>query len=159
MATAVYKVAWRTDFHDRIVSCLHYNSCHLDSEHDFRSCYGNIAKVANKSSFQNCTKKRVSFGLKSNHKGSGTSMKITSGTGFSPCVASLNSCVIHSRVTHRYHKDRTAEKREKKETVLQSRTALTRTITLDKRYMISGDPFVWLPTGHKKSAVLRVTDQ
>ena len=33
---------------------------------------------------------------------------------FSPWVASLDLCVTHSRVTHRYLKDRTTEKREKK---------------------------------------------
>ena len=54
--------------------------------------------------------------MKSNHKESGTSVKITSGVG----VAPLDSCVTHSRVTHRYLKDKTTEKREKKETVLQS---------------------------------------
>ena len=35
----------------------------------------------------------------------------------SPCLASLDSCVTHSRVTHRFLKDRTTEKRDKKETV------------------------------------------
>ena len=57
----------------------------------------------------------VSFGLKSNHKGFGTSV---------PCVASLDSCVTYSPIRHRYLKDRTTEKREKKETVLQCNPAL-----------------------------------
>ena len=39
---------------------------------------------------------------------------------FDPSVTSLDSCVTHLRITHRYFKDKTTEKREKKETVLQS---------------------------------------
>ena len=39
-------------------------------------------------------------------------------------MASLDSCVTHSRITHRYLKDRTTEKREKEETVLQSSLCL-----------------------------------
>ena len=39
---------------------------------------------------------------------------------FLPFVASLVSCVTHSCITHRYLKDRTTEKQEKKETVFQS---------------------------------------
>ena len=46
--------------------------------------------------------------------------KIDSLFFFSPCVASLDSRVTHSCVTHRYLKDRTTEKLHKKESVLQS---------------------------------------
>ena len=38
---------------------------------------------------------------------------------FSRCLASLNSCVAHSRVTYRFLKDRTTEQRDRKDTVLQ----------------------------------------
>ena len=53
---------------------------------------------------------------KSNHKGTGTSMKIMSGDWREmPCVASLNSCITHYQVTHWYLKDRTTEKKGKRD--------------------------------------------
>ena len=55
----------------------------------------------------------VSFRLKSNHKGSGTSMKITSVTGERRLGGSI--CASHIPcITHRYLKDRTTEKAWKK---------------------------------------------
>ena len=56
---------------------------------------------------------------------------------FSPCVASLDSCVTHSCVMHQYLKDR-REKQEKKETVLQFRTdENTCTLNVNSYYIIS----------------------
>ena len=55
--------------------------------------------------------------------------KVTVSFFFSPCVASLDLCVTHSRITHRYLKDRTTEKREKKETVLQSNVLVSAATT------------------------------
>ena len=63
------------------------------------------------------------------------SVKITSGTG-ETLKTSLDSCVTHTGVTHRYLKDRTTEKREKKETVFSLELQLSVHAQLVKSYNV-----------------------